>query len=267
MKNILLVCILMGVVACKEAPKEIQTPSAVPQEQSLPRTGESSQPKLLVSKGIIRSDREVKVFSTMEGQLLDVKLLEGERVREGQVLFKLDSAELVGKVALSLSEFEQANLRMEEILIGQGYKRESLDKVPEDILRYARIKSGVNVRKTELQQNRNLLGRTVIRATQRGVITGIEALSYDFVKPGKTLCTIVDPDHLIVEFSILETELRRFEVGTRIDVRSIAFVDVPHEATVRSIGSVVDGEGMIKVEAVIADTRDLMPGMTAIINL
>lgn len=260
---------LIGAVACsRKAPKSVvqktPEPAAAIMEVPAPQMAGS---KILVSKGTIRSAYEVKVFSTIEGQLLEVNLIEGQMVRKGELMFNLDASDIEARIALSESEYEQAKLRMDEILIGQGYKREALNKAPAQIREYAGIKSGVNIAKRELELNRSILKRCRISAPQTGLITGINALSYDFVKPGQTLCTIVDPTHLIVEFSILETELRKFKIGTQIEVRSIAYADIPHFATVRSIGSVVDEGGMVRVEASISDPKDLIPGMTAIINL
>ncbi len=223
--------------------------------------------KVLVSKGVIRSDREVRVFASIEGQLKDVKLIEGQRVRRGELLFSLEDSEVADRVALCKSELEQAKLRMQEILIGQGYKRDSLEKAPEKIKEYARIKSGVNVKEKALELNLATLRKCRIVAPQDGLVTLIEALPYDFVEPGQTLCYITDPNHLIVQFSILETELSKFKVGTEIELRAIAYANIPHKATVRSINSTVDAGGMVKVEAVVADNENLMPGMTAVINL
>lgn len=223
--------------------------------------------KVLVSKGVIRSANEVKVFSRIEGQLLDVKLIEGKSVRAGEALFHLDDWELKGKLENSRTAYEQAQLRMKEILVGQGYKRDRLDEVPDEILQYARVKSGVNACASDLDFNRSKLAKAVITAPMSGLVTGINALPYAYVEPGETLCTIVDPKHLIVEFSILETELRRFELGTVVEVHAIAYNEIQHSATVRSIGTVVDESGMVSIEAVLSDCDHLIPGMTAIVNL
>lgn len=227
----------------------------------------SQSRKVLVSKGVIRSANEVKVFSRIEGQLLDVKLIEGTSVRAGEALFRLDDWELKGKLEISRTAYEQAQLRMKEILVGQGYKRDHLNEVPEDIQEYARVKSGVNACASDLEFNRSKLEKAIIKAPVSGLVTGIKALSYAFVEPGETLCTIVDPKNLIVEFSILETELRKFEVGTVVEVRAIAYNEILHTATVRSIGTVVDESGMVSIEAVLSDAEHLLPGMTAIVNL
>lgn len=223
--------------------------------------------KILVSKGVIRSANTVSVFSRIEGQLLDVNLLEGVKVSKGTPLFRLDDWDLKGKVELDESECEQARLRMEEILVSQGYKRDNLDAAPARIKEYARIKSGLKVSERGLELDKAKLERAVIKAPMSGVITGVKVLSYAFVKPGETLCTIVDPNDLIVEFSILETELRRFELGREIEFFAIAYSDTPHKAVVRSIGSVVDDAGMVKVEATISEPGKLLPGMTVIVNM
>jgi len=223
--------------------------------------------RMLVSKGVIRSENEIKIYSRIEGQLNEVKLLEGQSVRKGETLFSLDEWELRNKVLLNESALEQASFRMEEILVSQGYKRDQFATVPERISSNARIKSGMNVCEQELKISREKLSRASIKAPITGVITGLTAVSYAFVKPGETLCTVVDPNHLIVEFSILETELRNFFVGAKVDVKAIAYKETSHIAIVRSVGSVVGSDGMIRVEAVLQDSENLLPGMTAIVNL
>jgi len=248
------------------APVNPTQPSAAEASAAAP-SEEAASPAVLLSKGVIRSSNEVNVYSRIEGQLQDVKLLEGQRVRKGQTLFTLDDWDLKGKVLLSESSKEQAQVRLEEILIGQGYKRDNFSAVPENVMKYAMVKSGLNVAERELELNRARLSRTVITAPMSGLLTGIKPLPYSFVSPGETLCRIVDPDHLIIEFSILETELSRFKVGLPVTIKAIAYSEVSHIAVIRSIGSVVDEAGMIKIEASIEDSTDLLPGMTAIVSL
>lgn len=223
--------------------------------------------KVLVSKGVIKADNEVAVYSRITGQLNEVRLIDGTKVSKGQVLFTLDDQELKADVELCEAELEQARMRMEDILLGQGYKRTEFDKIPESILSLARIKSGCNVKEKELEIARKRLSNAVIKAPLSGVLSNLAPTSFAYVNPGETLCKIVDTKFLIVEFSILETELRRFQLGSVIQISSIAYSEVLHNAVVRSIGSVVDEAGMIKVEAELQDTENLMPGMTAIVRL
>lgn len=262
-----LLCIASG-CGNNASPKPSETPVAIVGDTSASAvSSERHRNKMLVSKGVIRSASEVKVFSRIEGQLLDVPVLEGRKVSKGQVIFRLEDQELKSKLLLSESQWEQSKLRMEEILVSQGYKRSEMDKIPENVINYAKIKSGVNICGQELSIARSKVERTVIRAAQSGVITGVKALSFAYVKPGETLCTIVDPDHLIAHFSVLETEVSKFSIGTKVEVYALAYSDIPYSATVRTISSIVDENGMIEVEAVIDDSRKLMPGMTAVVTL
>lgn len=265
-KYALLFFTVLVAAACSGASGSVRNEADEPVQAEKPHTG-APQSRVLVSKGIIRSISEVKVFSRIEGQLLDVNLIEGTSVRSGQVLFRLDDWELKSRLAMSRTACEQARLQMTEILVGQGYKRDGLDKVPENIREYARVKSGVNTREADLEFNASRLERAIIKAPVSGVVTGVKALSYAFVKPGETLCTIVDPAHLIVEFNVLETELRMFRIGTEVEVRAMAYHEVKHTAKVRSIGTVVDESGMVRIEALLSDSENLLPGMTAIVNL
>lgn len=262
----LLISAALIAAACNGTSDSVQNGASEPVPAEKPESA-SRQSRVLVSKGIIQSVNEVKVYSRIEGQLLDVNLIEGTSVRNGQTLFRLDDWELKSRLAISQTAYEQAQLQMTEILVGQGYKRDRLGEVPESIREYARVKSGVNTCEADLEYNKSRLEKAVIKAPVNGVLTGINALSYAFVKPGETLCTIVDPNDLIVEFSILETELRRFELGREIEFFAIAYSDIPHKAVVRSIGSVVDDAGMVKVEATISEPGKLLPGMTVIVNM
>lgn len=262
----LLISAALIAAACNGTSDSVQNGASEPVPAEKPESA-SRQSRVLVSKGIIQSVNEVKVYSRIEGQLLDVNLIEGTSVRNGQTLFRLDDWELKSRLAMSQTAYEQAQLQMTEILVGQGYKRDRLDEVPESIREYARVKSGVNTCEADLEYNKSRLEKAVIKAPVNGVLTGINALSYAFVKPGETLCSIVDPDHLIVVFNVLETELRMFSVGTEVEVRPMAYHEMVHTAKVRSIGTVVDESGMVRIEAVLSDSENLLPGMTAIVNL
>ena len=264
------ITVCLAAASCASGPgTQNNVPAAASSEYQEPETADESQTpdKILVSKGVIKSDNEIPVYSRITGQLNAVKLIDGQTVHKGDVLFTLDDEELTAKVVLCEAELEQARLLMEEILVGQGYKKAELDNVPANIVSLARIKSGCNVKEEELEIARKRLSNAVIKAPLSGVLSGLTHTSFAYVNPGETLCKIVDTKSLIVEFYILETELRRFQMGSVIQVSSIAYSEVQHSAIVRSIGSVVDEAGMIKVEAELQDTENLMPGMTAIVKL
>lgn len=219
-----------------------------------------------ISRGIIRSDNEIPVYSRIQGQLLDVSLLEGQKVSKGQVLFRLDDMELRADVELCEAELEQSRLRMDEILIEQGYKHKDFSQVPAQVIEYAKIKSGYTRNEKELEIVKVKLQRSVITAPISGVLTSLKVGPYYFVEPGMTLCTVVDTKKLKVDFSVLETELRRYQAGDVITVCPISFPEETYDAVISTTGSIVNGDGMVEIEAELKENGKLMPGMTALIN-
>lgn len=270
-KNIIVwMALSAALAACGSKESEAPTTavaSAAPQPAMVMHETAPQETSILVSKGVIRSENEVPVFSRLTGQLGEVSLIDGQHVKKGQVLFSLDDSELRTDVELCQEELEQARLLMEETLIGLGYKRGQLAGVPDDVVRLARIKSGVNIREKQLEIASAKLANTRIKAPISGVVAKVAPSSYAYVNPGENLCKVVDTERLIVEFSVLETELRRFQIGSQIKVFSVAYSEQEHTAVVRSIGSIVDDAGMIRIEASLCDTDNLMPGMTAIVKL
>ena len=255
----------LSAVSCATDKGNIPAPVQETQKQQVIRPQE--QEKILVSKGIIKSANEITVYSRITGQLKEVRLIDGQSVRKGDILFTLEDDELLAAVELCEAELEQAQLSMEGILIGQGYKRDELNNVPEEIKRLAKVKSGCSVKEKELEIARKKLENARIKAPMGGVISNVTPTSYAYVNPGETLCKIVDTKHLIVEFSILETELMRFAAGHEIKILPISFVNEECPAIIRSIGSIVNEAGMITVTAELGYNDKLMPGMTAIIKI
>ncbi len=264
LRQLLVFVSAFALLSCNNTPN---VPEQVQQVETVRNEESVTVQKTLISKGVIKSVNEIEVFSTIDGHLKEVKLIEGDKVKRGQTIFQLEDAALQSALLVSELEYEKAKLATEEILIGQGYQRDHLDEVPEEVMNYATTKSGLKLSELDLSIKQHNCNYASITAPQSGLIANIQKKSYAYVEAGETLCTIVDPDHLYVEFSILETELRNFQIGTEIEVYSLAYSNISHKATVRSIGSIVGADGMIKVEALLADTENLMPGMTAIINL
>jgi multidrug resistance efflux pump len=100
-----------------------------------------------------------------------------------------------------------------------------------------------------------------------GAVSRIEAALYGAATPGTPLFYMVDTEHLKVCFDVLENELHNFELGTEIQVVSIAYPSETHSAKVSAISPVVEKNGMVHLEALLTPNPHLMPGMTAIVTL
>jgi len=218
------------------------------------------------SKGSIEAVTEVPVYSRINEQIVAFDLKLGQRIKKGQVVVRLSQATLNDQIARCKAELEHAEYQYQAILMGQGYKRNELEKASDDIKRQARINSGYNTAKASLQQLEHQLSYCTITAPMTGAVSRIEAALYGAATPGTPLFYMVDTEHLKVCFDVLENELHNFELGTVIQVVSIAYPNETHEAKISAISPVVEKNGMVHLEALLTPNPHLMPGMTAIVT-
>ncbi|SHK78931.1 efflux RND transporter periplasmic adaptor subunit [Xylanibacter ruminicola] len=219
------------------------------------------------SKGTIQAVTEVPVYSRINEQIVAFNVEMGQRIKKGQVVVRLSQAALHDQIVRCKAELEHAEYQYQAILMGQGYKRHELEQASDDIKRQARINSGYNTAKASLQQLEHQLSYCTIAAPISGAVSRIEAALYGAATPGTPLFYMVDTEHLKVCFDVLESEFQNFQIGTKIQVVSIAYPSESHSAVVTAISPVIEKNGMVHLEAQLSPHPHLMPGMTAIVTL
>lgn len=219
------------------------------------------------SKGIIQSVTDVPVYSLISSVVTEVNVKQGQQVKAGQVLISLNSTEIQNQINLSNSQIQQANFQYESIIVGQGYDMDNTAAIPEKIRNAARIRSSLPVYEEQMKIYQQQLDYTRIKAPVSGVVTDVTIHKHDLAQQGLALCRIIDPENLRVAFTILESEVSMFKVGSVVNVSTVAYPQEQHKATVNSIKPKVEETGMIILTATLEDHEHLMPGMTAIVTL
>jgi RND family efflux transporter MFP subunit len=247
----------------QEPAAPVQADAPAVQNQSLQRAIEAEG---FSSKGTIEAVTEVPVYSRIGEQIVSFDIQLGQRVKKGEVVVRLNQDVIKDRINRNKAELERADYEAQAILMGQGYKRNNLDKAPEDLQRQARVNSGYNTALASLKQLEHELTYCTITAPLTGAVSRIDATLYSAATPGVPLFFIVDTEHLKVCFDVLENELSKFQTGTRIQVISVAYPSEVHEAEVSAISPVVEKNGMVHLEATLQPHPHLMPGMTAIVT-
>ena len=68
-------------------------------------------------------------------------------------------------------------------------------------------------------------------------------------------------------FDVLENELAKYQMGASLSVSTVTYPSEQHSAAVSAISPVIDGNGMVHIEATLTPHPHLMPGMTAFITI
>ena len=208
----------------------------------------------LNASGYVTARREATISSKITGKVTEVMVEEGLRVKEGQVLARLDDTNAVASLKLARAQLESArttlaetqvrldeadkNLARQTELIGKNVVSQAdFDHAKADALAYkARLaQQGVEVAVAEQSVAgwQQQLDDTVIRAPFAGIVTSKNAQPGEMISPisaggGFTrtgICTIVDMESLEIEIDVNEAYINRVEAGQPVEAALDAYPD------------------------------------------
>lgn len=219
-------------------------------------------PQSLSAVGSLRSDETVIVRPEVAGRVSGILFREGERVRQGEVLVKLDDSvqradldKARANLSLTRTKFERSS-----DLIKQGFLSTQARDEAENQFKVAAAEA-------ELMQAR--IAKTTIRAPFSGTI-GLRQVSVgDYVKEGQDLVNLESLDPLKVDFQVPELALTQVRDGQTLQITLDALPDRTYDGRVIAINPLIDAAGrsiMIRAQVPNRDGK-LRPGMFARVRL
>ena len=239
-------------------------------------------PGVVTASGELEAVRRVNVSPKRQGVLNALLVDEGDVVRKGQVLARMDSGDLRDRLdelkalerqAQADFDARQADFRRREIL----FQREAISAADLDDFRarYLTSQAALVAAQERIQQRSVESDDLLIRAPFDGVITQRFAEPGAFVTPtttasataGATSSSIVELSQgLEVAAKVPESDIGRIRVGQSASVRVDAYPDQRFEARVREIAPravKTDNVTSFEVELdLIGPAPDLRIGMT-----
>lgn len=194
--------------------------------------------------GTLRALREVKIYNQEEGRITALPVYEGDRVKTGDVVVKLDDALIKAQLDRAVAMRKQAEQNLHRLQELRGKKLVSEDE-------YARAQTQLEVSEADEQLLKTRLGYTTITSPLNGVVS--ERLS----EPGNVaeryqhLLTLSDPSSLVTELPVSELILPDLAVGDVARVRIDALGSRVHEGRITRIYPTLDPvtrRGTIEVE-------------------
>ena len=219
----------------------------------------------ITASGNIRARRTVSISSDVSARVAQVAIEEGDEVTVGQVLLRLDPAQLEAAVqraeaALSQASAQESNQRTNELSAQRNYdrfmallardsvlvSRQQIDDAETALeIAKANLESagfGVQQARASLAEARDRLSKTIIRAPMAGKVTrlnieeGETAIIGTMNNPGSLLLTISDLSQVEVVIQVDETEVPNLALGDSAHVDIDAFPDVEFAGRVTEIG-------------------------------
>lgn len=213
--------------------------------------------------GRIAGSREVEVRARVSGILLKRVYVEGQRVKEGDVLFKIDPEPLKATLAQAEAKFHQTESNWNRVALLYKEKAVSGRERDEALSIYEQAKA-------ELRTARINLNYTTVKAPITGV-TSKEALSEgSLVQANSSLLTRIsqlDPTYVNFAYPDAEALRQRHAASKKNQQLSVMLkfgdgTTYPHEGQVDFTDSIIDTDtGTVQARAVAPNPEStLMPG-------
>jgi membrane fusion protein, multidrug efflux system len=209
----------------------------------------------------LEAESEVQVFSQAARLVTGLYVEEGDDVRKGQVLLRLqDDAQRtqLDRVESQLAKAQREHERQRNLFSQQLISEQAFNEATYDL---EQLELALSDAKREL-------GYTEVKAPIAGTVTQRLVNVGDQVTINQHLFDIVDFDSIVARVFAPEKTLPRLAKGSAANVYATAFGSEPRRGEIDRIAPVVDSRtGTVKVTVSIPRSADLRPGMYVSVEL
>jgi len=217
-------------------------------------SGGSSAKTLLNASGYVTTRLDATVSSKVTGKVKEILVEEGMKVEKDQVLARLDDSNVQSGLRLAEAHLEAARKSLEESgpalafaeaeLVRQAglekdkaVSRTGFERARSEALvlqaRTERLRSEITVAERQVDDWKQQLDDTIIRAPFAGVVTTKDSQPGEMISPisaggGFTrtgICTLVDMNSLEIEVDVGESFINRVKPGQPVQATLDAYAD------------------------------------------
>ena len=221
----------------------------------------------LTATGKVKAANYTDLYFRSQELIAHVYVKNGARVGKGQKIADLEVFALNSQLRQAEISLEQAKLELQDILIGQGYAPDHLDKVPADMMKLAKVKSGYE--QADLQKENALreMENATLVAPFDGVIANLTAKPHHMASSSESFCRIIQTSNMEVEFQVLENELHLIKMGQKVEIVPQATTVGVQQGEICSMNPLVNEKGLIQVRARAKGNVGLMEGMNVTVRI
>jgi membrane fusion protein (multidrug efflux system) len=247
-----------------EAEKKAEAPAGPPPGMPVEAAQVAVAPvtRELSAVGTLQSDESVTVSAETAGRVEKIAFSEGEQVKAGQVLLRLDDSVLkaeldraAASLGLSRANYKRAETLLKDRAISERERDEAYAtwQLDEATLRLAEAN----------------LAKTVIRAPFSGRLGLRNVSPGSYLRPGDPIVTLDAVDPIKVDFRVPEGFARQVRVGQTLQVTVDAVPGSTFAGEVIAVAPQLDAQGrsMLLRARLANDKKLLNPGMFARVSL
>ncbi len=225
-----------------------------------------------VISGALRARQAATLRAEVAGPVLEVKAQQGQPVKRGQLLVRLDDVALRDQLIAARSAARVAENAL-RVAVAEEERNEQLARAevitPRDLERAQLARHQAQAQLSEAQSRlalaREQVGRTRVIAPFEGVVSERQVNAGDVVQPGSPLLTVVDPRSLELEASVPAEFAGKIEADTPVDFRLPGDGERTFSGKIERINPAVDpSTGQVRIYVTIPNVEQaLLVGLFA----
>jgi HlyD family secretion protein len=275
------ICLLIAIIVIANLTSQREKSIRVTVEQTSPHDLTS----IISASGEVKPKKSINISTYVPGQIIKIGVLEGQMVKAGDFLLKLDPTQYEANaerdkalIQSCRSQLIQSEARMKreqnnyerqkQLFDSQLISQEQLEtaKVQFDIARaeVQAYRHQIQQAEASLKSTLDSLSKTVYNSPIDGIITSLPveegevAVIGTMNNPGTVLMTIADLSEMEVEIKVDETDVVGVKLGQAADVKVDALPNQVLKGTVTEIGS----SALAKLTTFQQESRDFQVTIT-----
>jgi RND family efflux transporter MFP subunit len=199
-----------------------------------------------IVSGELRAQREATVRAELSGPMVQVAVEEGQPVRTGDLLGRIEAAaqedarrsaaSAVTSAENQLAVAEREAERTQQLVAAGALAARDLDLARSNVVAAEAQLADARARLVAARQQ---VGDAVIRAPIAGIVSDRAVNTGDVVSPGTALFTIIDPRSMRLEADVPSEELSALRVGATVQF-TVRGYDQPFEGRIERISPQAD---------------------------
>lgn len=258
-----LVSISPAVTGCKkEAAKGGGAPPAYAAQAVIAEAKLQAVNETLSLVGSVAANEMVEIKSETDGTLEEVLFTEGQKVKQGDLLIRLDES----KFTASVNEAE-ANFKLSETTYERN-KQLLRDKLVSQ-QEYDQAAAQYQANKASLELKKRLLKDARIYAPFKGMMSSRQVSPGQVIARNTTLTWLIDLDPVKVELNVPERFVSQLKIGQKIEITVAAYPGRTFLGDVFFVAPFVESATRTALVKARIDNpnAELKPGMFANLNL
>ncbi len=267
----LLGILAVSVSACSEAKTE---PVATIRPVKVVKIGKADATRELQYSGTVKARTEMNQGFRVAGKIVERLADIGDRVNPGDTLARLDATDYALAVKTAEANLAAAEMQVETVRLTQqraeelfGKKFASQAQLDEARLGYQQAIAARDAAASTLQQARNQVAYTELKADRKGIVTLIGADTGQVVGVGTPVVTVAVDGEKEIQIAVPETEISHFKPGQAVKVGFWTDEQLRLAGTVREVAGSADPRSRtFSVRISLADDPRVLLGMTATVE-